>query len=123
MARPDFIDAMGNWTDVVVDHLYDIDPRFACEATHQLDSINRQFPNALTTPSTAFVLQQIPTSPFFPGFNTPASRPPSAIPPIFGTPRQISHNAWTPMRTGGAIPNRGIQGDPSKLALPYMNVL
>jgi hypothetical protein len=108
MPSEEFIDSLNNWSEVVVDHLYGVDPVFACEAVRELDSIDHRFPNALRTPSAPA------TSQLFPGFNTPASRPPSGPPPVFSTPGQVPHNAWTPMRTGGSTPNHGIRGGPGK---------
>jgi len=113
MASQDFIDDMNNWTEVVVDHLYDMDPVFACQAEHELGNIDQRFPNALRTPSSSSTSQSNPAGPVIPCFNTPVSRPPSGPVPIFGTPSRNPHNAWTPMHTGGATPNYGIQGDPN----------
>src|ERR1700689_2938170 len=114
MPSQDFLDDMNNWTEVIVDHLFDLDPVFACQAEHELEDIDRRFPNALRTPSSSSssTPQSSSASPFVPVFNTPASRPSSGPAPIFGTP---GHNASTPMHTGGLTPNQGIQGDPSKL--------
>jgi hypothetical protein len=111
MASDGFMDSMDNWTDVIVDHLYDIDPRFACEAVRELDSINRQFPDALRSPSASTPPQPRPIIPSF--SCSPTSRPPSGPFPIFVTPGRTAHTIWTPMHTGGATTNQGIQGDPT----------
>ena len=103
---------MDDWTNVVIDHLHDVDPDFACRAAVELENINQQFPGTPRRRTTPFTP---PSRALFPGFNTPASTPPSWPGPILRNPVQIPHYVWTPMHTGGATPNQGIQCLPSEL--------
>jgi hypothetical protein len=112
MANPGFVDDMGRWTDVVIGHLQNIDPAFACEATHELHNIDHQFPNALTPGRNTG--SHFPVVPLF---NTPVLRPSPGPIPLSSTPVRVPDIVWTPLHSGGTRPNPGIQGDPSKFTI------
>lgn len=115
---------MDRWSQSLIGVTERYDPQSACAARVRLGDINRQFPNIMRTPQAGF-------TPLFPSRISAPGTPIFPRPPAAGTPRssasgtplfasrpapaQTPRKAWTPMHSGGALPNQGVRQLPRKL--------